>query len=150
MDDLIEKIDPELKYALSLLKEGSLFRLKFILKSEKMSGTMSGSTSLDGSLSLSSSCSLSTSSLGGSSLSLSTSLSGSSLSTSLPIKDQSQKSNKDLDSRFVAHITFPDNSTLPVNTIFTKTWRLRNSGTCLSGLRSHSEKGKNLGPLAHV
>ena len=46
---------------------------------------------------------------------------------------------------FVADVTIPDNSSIPAGTTFTKTWRVRNTGSCIWGpdytLTHYSEEG---------
>ncbi|HEY77099.1 MAG TPA: hypothetical protein G4O00_13155, partial [Thermoflexia bacterium] len=47
-----------------------------------------------------------------------------------PAPDITAQTGCTLNGAFVADVTVPDNSTFPPNTPFTKTWRLRNTGTC--------------------
>jgi len=39
-----------------------------------------------------------------------------------------QKKWKELDARFISHVTIPDDTEIPVGTTFEKTWRIRNNG----------------------
>jgi hypothetical protein len=43
--------------------------------------------------------------------------------------DVKMKKVKDLDARFISHETCPDNTEIPVNSQFTKSWRIRNTGS---------------------
>ncbi|MBU0703158.1 MAG: hypothetical protein KKC18_04760, partial [Chloroflexi bacterium] len=50
--------------------------------------------------------------------------------TDTPVPDISGPGGCTLNSSWVADVTVPDNTEFPPGTAFTKTWRVRNSGTC--------------------
>ncbi|HHS97476.1 MAG TPA: hypothetical protein ENK08_06195, partial [Chloroflexi bacterium] len=50
--------------------------------------------------------------------------------TPTPAPDITTQGGCTLNAAFVADVTVPDNTEFPSGTAFTKTWRLRNTGTC--------------------